>query len=135
MVTVVDTSTVVRYLQNHPDDEALQNRFDREECLHAPALIDAEVASVVRGLMLTTKRKVVLSTERADEMLAAFADLRLERHPMLPYLRRVLELRHNLTVDDAFYVALAETLNMPLLTDDGKYARAAGHRAVIESYP
>ncbi|WP_202817293.1 type II toxin-antitoxin system VapC family toxin [Serinicoccus sp. CNJ-927] len=45
---------------------------------------------------------------------------------MAPMQRRVLELRHNATAYDAFYVALAETLGIPLLTDDQQFARAPG---------
>lgn len=42
---------------------------------------------------------------------------------------RVLDLRDNLTAYDAFDVALAETLGLPLLTRDAKFARGAGHKA------
>jgi len=47
--------------------------------------------------------------------------------------RRALALRDNFTAYDAFYVALAESLGMPLLTDDRKYAKSAGHTAAIET--
>jgi predicted nucleic acid-binding protein len=47
----------------------------------------------------------------------------------------VFELRHNLTAYDAMYVALAEALDIPLLTDDGKFAAMPGHRADIHAYP
>jgi len=53
---------------------------------------------------------------------------------MQPYQRRALALRHNFTAYDAFYVTLAESLGMPLLTDDHKYAGATGHTAVIETW-
>jgi predicted nucleic acid-binding protein len=66
-------------------------------------------------------------------MLDDFADLPLVRYPMLPYQRRALSLR-DFAAYDAFYVALAESLDMPLLTDDQKYAKAAGHTAVIETW-
>jgi predicted nucleic acid-binding protein len=134
-LTVVDASIVVRRLQNRVGDEGLQERLNRDNFVHAPALIDAEVAAAIRGLMLTTKAAVRVSAERAEDMLSAFADFRLVRHPMLPYQRRVLALRRNLTAYDASYVALAESLGTPLLTGDGTFARAAGHAAVIESYP
>ncbi|WP_459164860.1 type II toxin-antitoxin system VapC family toxin [Bounagaea algeriensis] len=57
------------------------------------------------------------------------------RYPMQPYQRRALALRDNVTACDAFYVALAESLDMPLLTDDHKFAKTAGHSAVIETWP
>jgi predicted nucleic acid-binding protein len=48
---------------------------------------------------------------------------------------RVFELRHNLTAYDAMYVALAETLGLPLLTDDGIFDNTPGHNAEIHHYP
>jgi len=54
---------------------------------------------------------------------------------MQPLQVRVFELRHNLTAYDAMYVALAETLGLPLLTDDGKFDDTPGHHAEIHHYP
>jgi predicted nucleic acid-binding protein len=135
MSTVVDASIIVRLLQNRAGDEPLRERFGQQRYVHAPQLIDAEVASAIRGLLLTYKAEIRISPARAGEMLHDFADLSVVRHPMLPYQRRVLALRDNFTAYDAFYVALAESLRLPLLTDDRKYHRAAGHTAIIETYP
>lgn len=44
------------------------------------------------------------------------------------------ELRENLTAYDAAYVALAETLDAPLITKDARLAHASGHRATVELY-
>ncbi|HEY5356864.1 MAG TPA: hypothetical protein VIJ82_04120 [Streptosporangiaceae bacterium] len=44
-------------------------------------------------------------------------------------------MRHNFTHDDAMYVALAERLALPLLTDDEKFAGTPGHHAQIQRYP
>ncbi len=134
-MTVVDASIAVRLLQNRGDDEGLRERFGQGRYVHAPALIDAEVASAVRGLLLTSKTAIKISSARAEEMLDDFADLPVVRYPMRPYQRRALALRDTFTAYDAFYVALAESLQMPLLTDDHKYAKAAGHTVVIESCP
>lgn len=134
-MTVVDASIVVRLLQNRRSDEGLRERFGRDRYVHAPALIDAEVASAIRGLLLTSKIAIQISAARAEQMLDDFANLPVVRYPMQPYQRRTLVLRHNFTAYDAFYVALAESLQMPLLTDDRKYAKAAGHTAVIETWP
>jgi predicted nucleic acid-binding protein len=133
-MTVVDASIVVRLLQNRRGDAALRARISRDRRVHAPTLIDAEVASAVRGLSLTSKAAIRITTARAEEMLNDFTDLPLARYPMHPHLRRVLALRNNFTAYDAFYVALAESLQAPLLTDDRKYQRAAGHNAVIETW-
>lgn len=134
-MTVVDASAVVRLLQNRHGDDKLRERFRQDRFMHAPALIDAEVTSAIRGLLLTSKPAIKISTSRADEMLADFAALRIVRSPMQPHQRRVLALRDNFTAYDAFYVALSEALEMSLLTDDGKYAKASGHTAEIEECP
>ena len=60
---------------------------------------------------------------------------RIARHPMRPLQVRVFELRNNFTADDAMYVALAETLRLPLLTDDAKFGSTPGHHAEIHHYP
>src|SRR5699024_2098816 len=109
-VTVVDASIVVRLLLNRQGDVPLRERLSKQRHLHAPALIDAEVASAVRGLLLTTKVEVRISDERAEQMIQDFADLPLVRYPMQAYQLRVLRLRDNFTAYDAFYVALAESL-------------------------
>ncbi|GAA1506896.1 hypothetical protein GCM10009677_44280 [Sphaerisporangium rubeum] len=103
--------------------------------MHAPALIDVEIASVVRGHVITSKPEVRISEERARIMLERFSQLKIVRHRMQPLHLRVLELRNNLTSYDGMYVALAELLRIPLLTDDAKFAGSTGHRAEIHRYP
>ena len=69
-------------------------------------------------------------------MLAATRPMtRPARHPMQPMQVRVFELRHNFSAYDAMYVALAERLALPLLTDDEKFAGTPGHHAQIQRYP
>lgn len=133
MTFVVDCSVVIRLLSSIKGDDLLRRRLARR--VHAPALIDAEISSVIRSFAITSKPEVRISPERAEEMLADYADLPIMRHPMRPHLNRIFELRHNLTAYDACYVALAEALGVPLLTDDAKFAKAAGHRAEIQPYP
>jgi predicted nucleic acid-binding protein len=133
-VTLVpDCSIIIRLLASRPGDDLLRQRLART--VHAPALIDAEVSSVVRGLAITTKPNVRITADRAELMLADYAGLRIVRHPMQPMQARVFELRHNFTAYDAMYVALAERLGLPLLTDDAKFAGTPGHHAEIQLYP
>jgi predicted nucleic acid-binding protein len=56
----------------------------------------------------------------------------LQRAPHRPLLARCWELRDNLTVYDAAYVALAEVLKAILLTGDKRLAGATGPRCHIE---
>ncbi len=133
MTAVVDCSIVIRLLSNLEGDDLLRRRLART--VRAPALIDAEVSSVVRGLTITTKPNVHITPDRAEQMLTDYAGLRIVRYPMQPLQRRVFDLRHNFTAYDAMYVALAEALDVPLLTDDTKFAGTPGHRAAIHPYP
>jgi predicted nucleic acid-binding protein len=129
---VVDCSIIIRLLSNASGDDLLRQRLART--VHAPALIDAEVSSVVRGLTITAKPNVRITPGRAEEMLADYAGLRIVRHPMQPLQARVFDLRHNFTAYDAMYGALAERLAVPLLTDDAKFAGTPGHRADVHHY-
>lgn len=131
----MDASIVVRLLLNRNGDAALRERFGRERHLHAPALIDAEVVSAIRGLLMSSKPSLEVTSERAGQMLDDFADLPIVRYTMQPFQRRVLALRDDFTAYDAFYVALAEALDLPLLTDDRKFQRAPAPAAVIETCP
>lgn len=133
MSLVVDASIVFRLLANVKGDDLLRQRLARK--VHAPALIDVEIASVVRGHVITSKPEVRISEARAQVMLERYAQLKIVRHPMLPLQPRMLELRNNLTACDGMYVALAELLGVPLLTDDAKFAGSTGHRAEIHRYP
>jgi len=132
VTAVVDCSIIIRLLSSLPGDDLLRQRLART--VHAPALIDAEVSSVVRGLAITTKPSVRIAPGRAELMLVDYAGLRIMRHPMQPLQARVFELRHNFTAYDAMYVALAERLALPLLTDDAKFAGSPGHDADIQNY-
>lgn len=95
--------------------------------MHAPHLIDIEVMHTLRRLL----RMGELTTRDAEFAVKAFQQLRLARHTQLQLLPRIWELRDSLSAYDAAYVALAEGLDMPLLTCDAKLARAPGHRAKI----
>jgi len=108
-------------------------RIDRRilrsgETLHAPHLLDAEVAQVLRRYVATG----ILVARRAEEALQDLLDLRIRRYGHTPLLRRVWELRDNLTAYDALYVSLAEALGATLLTRDARLASAPGHRARIQ---
>ena len=85
MTMVVDCSIIIRLLSSRDGDDLLRQRLART--LHAPALIDAEISSVVRGLTITAKPNVRISPDRAGQMLADYAGLRIARHPMRNHCR------------------------------------------------
>jgi predicted nucleic acid-binding protein len=99
-----------------------------ESNLHAPDLIDAELLSVLRRLVLADQ----LPEPHALQALATAERLGLRRHRSRHLWPRAWELRSNLTAYDALYVALAEELGATLLTGDSRAARAPGLRCAVE---
>lgn len=125
---VVDASVLaVALVDDGPDGDLARSRL-RGETLTAPALVDLEVASVWRGLARADR----LPAERADAAVDDLRTLPLRRVEPAPLLPRCWELRHNLTIYDAAYVALAEALQVTLLTGDNRLSRAVGARCAIE---
>lgn len=96
--------------------------------LEAPELIDAELLSVLRRLVLANQ----LSEQHALQALATAQQIGLRRHPSRHLWPRAWDLRTNLTAYDALYVALAEQLGATLLTADSRAARAPGLRCSVE---
>jgi predicted nucleic acid-binding protein len=92
-----------------------------DEELHAPALLDFEVASALRGHVLGGK----LDPVRLDEAVEDFTAFRIERHQMTGLLGYLLDLRDNFTVYDAAYLVLAQALEAPVVTADAKLKEAA----------
>ena len=126
---VLDASAVLEALLRTPAAKAVERwLFDPEQTLHAPHLLDVEVAQVLRRYAASGE----IDGERGRLALADLADLPVQRYPHDLLLPRVWELRNNLTAYDAVYVALAEALDAPLLTRDRRLAAAAGRYARVE---
>lgn len=126
---VLDASAAVDWLLQTPAGHKIEKRiFARNESLHAPHLLDLEVAQVLRRLV----REGLISAQRADQAMEDFLNLRLTRYPHLILLPRIWHLRHNLSAYDAAYVALAENLSATLITCDKRLSSAPGHTAQIE---
>jgi predicted nucleic acid-binding protein len=127
-VIVVDAGVLAAALADDgaPGDSA-RNRL-RDEVLAAPELVDLEVTSVLRKLVLTG----TLPRRRAELALTDLAELPLRRASHRPLLARCWNLRENATVYDAAYVALAAALDVALLTLDARLSRATGLRCEVE---
>lgn len=125
---VVDASV----LTNAFGDAGLDGRHARALLseageLAAPDLVDVETTAALRRRWLAG----TLSDRRFEQAVALLTGFALERFPTRPLMRRAYELRAHVTAYDACYVALAEGLDRPLLTADGRLARAPGPRCVI----
>jgi predicted nucleic acid-binding protein len=118
-VIVVESSTMVDALVDEPVNPHLLALLADEE-LHAPALLDFEVASALRGHALGGR----LDQVRLEEAIEDFSGFRIERHQMTDLLAHILDLRENFTVYDATYVILARALEAPLVTADTKMSQA-----------
>ncbi len=126
---VVDASALLEVLLRTPAAPNLERRlFEPGETLHAPHLVDLEIAQVLRRYAASGQ----ISAERGREALDDLAAFRLRRWPHEPLMPRVWSLRDNLTAYDAAYVALAEALEAPMLTRDRRLASAPGVRARVE---
>ena len=127
---VVDASVlVVALADDGQHGDAARARL-RNEQLAAPELIDLEVGSVLRRQLAAG----TLDERRAWFALGDLVELPMMRAPHRTLLPRCWELRDNLTMYDAAYVALAEDLESLLLTADARLTQAAGPRCPVELF-
>jgi predicted nucleic acid-binding protein len=126
-VIVVDASAVTELLLQTELGTRVEQRLGGDD-LHAPHLLDVEVLSALRRLVLTSE----LRPERAAEAIEDLGLIRLIRHAHLDFVERAWELRRNVTAYDAMYIALAESLEAPFVTCDRPLGSRAGRLARIE---
>jgi predicted nucleic acid-binding protein len=132
---VLDASAAVDWLLQTPAGQSIEQRIyagpqARTETLHTVHLLDVEFAQVLRRLV----REGTLAPRRAEEAIEDLAALRMVRYGPVLLLKRIWQLRQNLSAYDASYVALAEELKAPLITRDRRLAAAPGHKAAVEVF-
>ena len=124
MSGVIDASVLVAALVDGGEDGNWAEQFLAGGELHAPELVRVEAANALRRLELAGKLPASEANAAYEDML----ELNIELQPFEPFAERIWELRHAVTSYDAWYVAVAEALGMPLATLDGRLVRAIGPR-------
>ena len=125
---VVDASVLAVALGDDGPDGTLARHRLRGEILAAPELIDPELLSVLRRGVASG----AMTAQRGTQAVTDLIDLPLRRVSHRPLLHRCWQLRNNVTSYDACYLALAEILDVTLLTADQRLANASGLRCAIE---
>jgi predicted nucleic acid-binding protein len=121
---VVDASVLVAATSDSGPDGAWAEEIIASDRLVAPYLVVVEATNILRRLELA-KRLTALEAGTAQRDLLR---LDLELAPYHPFSERIWALRTNLTSYDAWYVAVAEALALPLATLDRRLARSRGPR-------
>ncbi len=117
---VLDSSAVVEWLLGLPLADDVADRIMAADSLHVPALLDVEVAQVVRRYVASGE----ITPQTGERTLKALAKLDAVRYTHELLLPLIWKLRDNLTAYDAAFVALAAALDAPLVTLDTRLARA-----------
>jgi predicted nucleic acid-binding protein len=128
-VIVMDASVVTAALMSQSAEGSWSEDLLTSEQLAAPALLPAEVANVLRR----AARAGDVSSDVASLAHALLLEFEMELFPYRPVAERIWDLRDNLSSYDAWYVALAEALDAPLATLDGRLGRAPGIRCEVIS--
>lgn len=122
MSVVVDSSVLVAALVDSGPHGAWAEDVLASGSLHAPELVRAEATNILRRL----ERAKHITTAEANAGHDDLMRLSLELFSFDPFAERVWELRHTVASYDAWYVAVAEALRLPLATLDQKLAKASG---------
>ncbi len=117
---VADASVLAAALIDEGAPGALARERLLADAVGVPELADVEVLSVLRRQVLGGR----LTATRGGVALQDYTDLALDRYPHLVLLAGAWRVRDNVSAYHAQYVALAELLDVTLLTADGRLARA-----------
>jgi predicted nucleic acid-binding protein len=125
---VIDASVLANVVGDDGNDgKRARLEFRNAADVAAPDLADVETVAVLRKRWIAG----TVSDQRFAAAVEDLEQLEIDRYPALRFMRRAYELRANVTVYDAAYVALAETLGCELLTADRRLANASGPRCTI----
>ena len=128
---VLDASAAVDWLLQTAVGQRIEERiYSRGESLHAPHLLDLEVAQVLRRLV----RQLTVTAQRAEQAIEDLLSLRVTRYPHFVFLPDIWRLRHNFSAYDAAYLALAEKLGATLITRDARLASASRRGVNVELF-
>jgi predicted nucleic acid-binding protein len=130
-LTVIDCSAMIDLLaaKTHTGD-AIARRVTAAQTLYAPYVLDAQVISALLGLIRGRK----ISEREADAALSNYRAFPVERQDVLPLWPRLKILHANLSAYDAQYVALAEALNVSMITADARIKRSGAARCKVEVF-
>jgi predicted nucleic acid-binding protein len=120
--TVVDSSVLVAALVDTGPHGVWAEKVLATGSLHAPELARAEATNIFRRL----ERANLITTPEANAAQDDLMELDIDLFPFEPFADRIWELRHNVTSYDAWYVALAEALKLPLATLDEPLSKSNG---------
>jgi predicted nucleic acid-binding protein len=120
-VIVADASAVAELLLARGRAEAIRTALSSHAELHVPEHFHVEVLSVLRRYAIRRE----LSERRAAEAVSALVELRTLSYPVIELVETIWDLRAGLTAYDAAYLALAQRLDVGLITLDGGLASAA----------
>ena len=122
MSTVVDASVLVAALVDTGPHGVWAEDVLARGSLHAPELARAEATNILRRL----ERAKLITTPEANGAQDDLMQLDIDSFSFEPFADRIWELRHNVTSYDAWYVALAEALKLPLATLDETLSKSNG---------
>ncbi|MDR0343372.1 MAG: type II toxin-antitoxin system VapC family toxin [Nocardiopsaceae bacterium] len=95
-----------------------------------PYLLDGEVISALLGLMRGGK----ITEQQGEAALSNYRVFPIDRQDVLPLWPRIKSLHANLSASDAQYVALAEALQVSLVTADVRITRSGLAHCGIEVF-
>jgi predicted nucleic acid-binding protein len=128
---VCDASALVALLLDGGPDGRWVTQALRGANLVAPSLVGFEAANIIRRHELAG----LVSGDQAAQAHADLLDLAIEHWPYELLAPRAWQLRRNLSIYDAGYVALAELTGATLVTLDRRIGGAPGLRGTVASPP